>query len=112
MIRKALSGLFDAWRAGDALRSSAYFSPDAVYCENGRTPILGRDAIVQHFTKFFRDGPRFEFDVDETLVEGDRAAVRYRFSVYDERGRRNERPGCAFVGFADGAIVEWREYEG
>jgi predicted ester cyclase len=67
---------------------------------------------MQHFTTFFRDGPRFEFDVDELLVEGERAAVRYRFAIFDTHGRRVERGGCAFVGFANGAIVEWREYEG
>ena len=112
MIRTALAGLFDAWRSGDALRASAYFAADSAYAEMGRAPIVGRDAIVRHFTKFFRDGPRFEFLVDETLVDGDRAAVRYRFAIFDERGQRNERSGCAFVGFLDGAIVEWREYEG
>ena len=112
MIREKLGGLFDAWRSGDALRSSAFFAADAAYGEMGRAPIVGRDAIVEHFTKFFRDGPRFEFDVDEMLIDGERAAVRYRFAIFDERGKRVERAGCAFVGFANGAIVEWREYEG
>ncbi len=111
-IRESLDGVFAAWRSGDALRSGAHFSPAGVYHEAGRVPLAGRDAIVAHFTAFFRDGPRWLIAVDETLVEGDRAAVRYRFAVERGDGWWQERPGCAFVTFADGTIVEWREYEG
>jgi len=111
-LRDALEGLFDSWRSGDALRSSAYFAVDAIYGEASRLPIVGRDEIIRHFTNFFRDGPRFEFDVDDTIVEGDRAAVRYRFSTFDAGGQRRERAGCAFVRFSNGTIVEWREYDG
>ncbi|MBD5636091.1 MAG: nuclear transport factor 2 family protein [Candidatus Eremiobacteraeota bacterium] len=111
--REALDGLFAAWRTGDALRSAAHFCVDGTYREAGREPIVGRDAIVAHFTRFFRDGPRFEFHADETIVEGDRAAIRYRFAVTAGPGERwHEKPGCAFVTFADGTIAEWREYEG
>ncbi len=110
-LRERLGELFDAWRAGDALRSSAFFAPDARYSEAGHETLIGRAAIVQHFTRFFRDGPRFDFDVDETLCDGERAAVRFRFSIYDERGNRTERSGCAFAHFSNGTIVEWREYE-
>lgn len=110
--REALDGLFAAWRTGDALRSGAHFGIAATYREARHEPIVGRDAIVSHFTKFFRDGPRYEFTVDETVVEEDRAAVRYRFAVVGIDGTWHERPGCAFVTFVDGTIVEWREYEG
>jgi uncharacterized protein (TIGR02246 family) len=111
-LHERLAGLFESWRVGDALRSSAYFAPDAMYGEAGRLPLVGRDEIVEHFTKFFRDGPRFEFDVDEVIVEGERAAVRYRFSTFGPGEKRLERAGCAFVHFVNGTITEWREYEG
>ena len=110
--RELLGGLFAAWRNGDALRSAAHFAPGGAYREARREPILGRDAIVAHFTRFFRDGPRFTFHVDETIVEGDRAAVRYRFAVAGTDELWQEKPGCAFVTFVDGTIAEWREYEG
>ncbi len=111
-LRESLNGLFDSWRSGDALRASAHFAPDAVYSEAAHEPIVGRDEIIRHFTKFFRDGPRFEFLVDDTLVEDERAAVCYRFATFDEAGKRHERAGCAFVRFVNGTIVEWREYGG
>lgn len=110
--RQLLDQLFAAWRRGDALRSAAHFAPDATYREAGRDPLVGRAAIVEHFTKFFRDGPRWEFHADETIVEGDRAAIAYRFAIVSDEGPWRERSGCAFVVFADGTIAQWREYEG
>jgi len=110
--RQALEALFGAWRVGDALRSAAHFATDGVYREARREPIVGRDAIVEHFTKFFRDGPRWEFHADVTIVEGNRAAVQFRFATVSPEGAWLERSGCAFVTFADGTIAEWREYEG
>ncbi len=110
--REALDGLFAAWRTGDALRSGAHFALDGVYREARRDPLSGRAAIVEHFTRFFRDGPRWELYLDDTLVEGERAAVRYRFAIEDKDGTWRERAGCAFVKFADGTIAEWHEYEG
>ena len=110
--RESLAGLFAAWQAGDALRSGAHYALGATYREARREPIVGREAIVSHFTKFFRDGPRFEFRVDQTIVEEDVAAVRYRFAVIAPGETWLERPGCAFVTFEAGTIVEWREYEG
>jgi ketosteroid isomerase-like protein len=88
--REALDGLFDAWKKGDALRSAAHFAIEGVYREAGREPIVGR----------------------ETIVEGDRAAVRYRFRIEGPASRWRETDGCAFVIFADGTIAEWREYGG
>jgi len=110
--RESLADLFAAWQTGDALRSAARFALDGVYREAGREPIVGRDALVAHFTRFFRDGPHFALHIDDTIVEGERAAVRYRFAIAAPGGTWLEKPGCAFVRFADGTIAEWREYEG
>jgi uncharacterized protein (TIGR02246 family) len=109
--RDALESLFTAWRAGDALRSAAHFASDATYREARGTAIEGRDAIAAHFTRFFRDGPHWRFEVDEVLVEGDRAAVRYRFSIEGPPGTWREKEGCAFAEFRDGTLAQWREYE-
>lgn len=105
-----LDGLFEAWRAGDALRAAAYFAVDGIYREAGREPIVGRDAIVAFFTRFFRNGPRFRFDRDLAIVEGDFAAVEYRFAMQGLDGEMRERAGCAIVTFVDGTIAAWREY--
>jgi ketosteroid isomerase-like protein len=107
-----LESLFAAWRNGDALRAVAHFSSEGVYHEAGASAVTGRDAVAAHFTRFFRDGPAWRFEPHETIVEGDRAAVRYGFEVEGRDGVWRERAGCAFVTFTDGLIAEWREYEG
>jgi uncharacterized protein (TIGR02246 family) len=111
--RATIASLVQAWRTGDALRAAAHFRPDGGYGEAGTEPLLGREALVAHFTRFFRDGPRWRFDVDAILVEGDRACVVYRFAVEGAGAVWRERAGCAVVTFdASGAVSAWREYEG
>jgi hypothetical protein len=111
--RATLQSLIEAWRCGDALRAAAHFSADGRYGEAGAEPIAGRDALVAHFTRFFRDGPRWRFDVDDMILESDRACVVYRFAVEGAGVVWRERAGCAIVAFdAGGAIAAWREYEG
>lgn len=110
--RQAIDGLISAWMAGDALRASAFFSTDARYVEAGRDPVQGRDAIAAYFTRFFRDGPPWRFELDEAIVEGQRAAIAYRFHIRDAAGAWHERPGCAIVTFESSLVTLWREYQG
>lgn len=110
---KTLRGVIAAWQHGDALRAAAYFTPEASYAEAGGAAFVGRDALVAHFTRFFRDGPGWHFTVDDVILEGNRACVVYRFSIKDVHGTWNEREGCAVVHFEqNGAILAWREYGG
>lgn len=90
-----------AWQADDALRSSAFFTPDGVFAEAGHEPIIGRDAIVAHFTKFFRDGPIFTLVVNDLIVEGNRCAVFYAF---------NRKNGVALVEVSNDLVSLWREF--
>ncbi len=111
--RATLESLIAAWRTGDALRAAAHFASDGTYGEVGREPLAGRDALVAHFTRFFRDGPRWRFDVDDLILEGNRACVVYRFAVEGAEAVWRERAGCAIVAFDErGAVAAWREYEG
>jgi predicted SnoaL-like aldol condensation-catalyzing enzyme len=111
--RATLQSLIGAWRLGDALRAAAHFAVDGQYGEAGGVPLIGRDALVAHFTRFFRDGPRWRFDVDDVLIDAERACVVYRFAVEGGTADWRERAGCAIVTFdSSGALKEWREYEG
>jgi predicted SnoaL-like aldol condensation-catalyzing enzyme len=111
--RDTLAGVIAAWRNGDALRAAAYFSGAGEYAEAGRSPLVGRAAIVEHFTRFFRDGPRWRLEVDEVIVGDAIACVVYRFAVEGAGASWRERAGCAIVKFdPSGAIAAWREYEG
>jgi predicted SnoaL-like aldol condensation-catalyzing enzyme len=107
-----ISELLAAWTSGDALRASAFFAPDGVYTEPQSGSVYGREAILTYFLRFFREGPPWRLEIDETIAEGDRAAVKYRFFVQGPNGEWRERPGCAFVRRSGGLIAEWREYDG
>jgi predicted SnoaL-like aldol condensation-catalyzing enzyme len=111
--RATLTSLIEAWRLGDALRAAAHFTVDGKYGEAGTEPLVGREALVEHFTRFFRDGPRWRFDVEDIIVDTNRACVVYHFALEGAGAVWRERAGCAIVAFeANGAIAEWREYEG
>lgn len=111
-IPELLDGLIAAWRSGDALRAAAYFAEDATYQEARHEPVLGREAIAAHFVRFFRDGPLWRFDIDATIVDGNRAAIAYRFAVKGATDAWRERAGCAIIQTAGGLLSAWREYEG
>jgi limonene-1,2-epoxide hydrolase len=110
-LRDLIDELVGAWQSGDAHRAAAFFAPEGIYHESGRDPLFGREAIFAHFARFFRDGPAWRFDIDQIIVEGERAAVTYRFGVnVDGVWRYND--GCAIVLRLDGLVALWREYHG
>ncbi|MDP9110084.1 MAG: ester cyclase [Candidatus Eremiobacteraeota bacterium] len=107
-----VGGLVDAWQTGDAHRAAAFFAIDGVYHEAGHEPIVGREAIYNHFVRFFRDGPRWRLAVDEVLGGGERGAVVYTFAFEGAGNAWRERAGCAVVTLQGGLVGLWREYQG
>ena len=110
-LRDLIEELVGAWQANDAHRAAAFFALDGIYHESGSEPILGRERIFEHFARFFHDGPAWRFEIDEMVVEGQRAAVGYRFGV-NRDGTWNMRCGCALVRGEHSLIAQWREYRG
>ena len=110
-LRELIEELVGAWQSGDAHRAAAFFAPDGVYHESGEEPLVGRDAIFTHFARFFRDGPAWRFEIEEIIVEGERAAVAYRFGV-NRNGVWITSGGCALVLRKDSLVAQWREYRG
>jgi uncharacterized protein (TIGR02246 family) len=111
-IRAILESLFEAWSSHDALRAAACFAPGATYREADGRVLEGREALAEHFARFFREGPPWRLDVEEVLVEGERAAVAYRFGIHRKEQQWYERAGCALVHFESGLVQSWREYHG
>ena len=110
-LRETIEELVGAWQANDAHRAAAFFALDGVYHESGGEPIVGREAIFAHFARFFRDGPAWRFEIDEVIVEEERAAVCYRFGV-NRNGTWSMSGGCAMVHGENSLIKQWREYRG
>jgi limonene-1,2-epoxide hydrolase len=104
--------LFERWRAGDAAGAAAFFTPDGVFHEAKREPVVGRDAIVAHWAPFFGGTTAWRMDVHEIIGTGDRFAVRYTWAIDGGANGWLASPGCAIVHVRDGLIALWREYKG
>ena len=71
--------------------------------------MVGRDAIVSHFTKFFRDGPAFRLIVTDAICEAQRCAVFYTFELHrDEAWVKKD--GIALVHIENGLVSLWKEF--
>ncbi|MDP9018144.1 MAG: nuclear transport factor 2 family protein [Candidatus Eremiobacteraeota bacterium] len=110
--QEMLEALIGAWKAGDAHRAAAFFTEDAVYQEAKHGAIIGREALVAHFVRFFRDGPLWRFEPEELVMQGERAALSYRFAVKGQDQSWREGAGCAMIHVHGGLVALWREYEG
>lgn len=110
-LRDLIDELARAWEGGDARRAAAFFAPLGIFHEFGHEPIVGRDAIFAHFARFLHDGPAWRFNINEVIVDGESAAISYRFEVNIE-GTWRRSDGCAIVRYADGLVTYWREYHG
>jgi ketosteroid isomerase-like protein len=107
-----LEPLFAAWRANDAAGAAAHFTLDAVYHEAKRGPVRGRAAIEAKWARFFAAVPVWRIEVDDIFGVGDKVAIAYRFGIKKAADEWDDRPGCALIRLRDGAVAEWREYEG
>ena len=111
-MRVAIDAAIAAWTGRDPDAAAASFSADGCFMESGREPVVGTAALRARFASFFAGVADWEMSVDETLVQGERAAVFYRFRVKGASGAWSERAGCAGVLVRDGRIAVWREYAG
>jgi limonene-1,2-epoxide hydrolase len=103
--------MFDLWRAGDEIGSAAYFTPDGIFHEAKKDPVVGRDTIAAHWKPFFHGGPEWRMTVHDLFGDGERFAVAYTWEIKLKDGTWTGSPGCAIVKTRDGKIAEWREYK-
>lgn len=111
-IEALIAEVVAAWRSSDALRAAALFAPDGSYVESNGCAVRGRQALIAHFTQFFRNGPQWRIEIEAIVGDAMQAAVRYRFGLRQTSGAWEDRDGCAWVRREEGLIAEWREYHG
>ena len=103
--------MFALWRAGDEDAAVEYFTPDGVFWEAKREPLVGRATIAASWKPFFHGGPEWRMDVSEIFEDAGRFAISYLWEVKTSDGTWVGSPGCAIVHTRDGKIAEWREYK-
>ena len=80
-----------------------------MFAEAGHEPVVGREAIVAHFTRFFRDGPVFRLIVKDSVVEDHRCAVFYTFEL-QKNDAWVKKDGVAMVHVENGLVSLWKEF--
>lgn len=98
----------------------ACWKPGSVDHLHGMAELRAPDQVLEWFGDLFRAFPDMEFEVLETLAEGDKAAVRWRATgTFNGEGRfEGMAPtggsvvmeGCDLLTIEDGLIVDNRAY--
>lgn len=109
----------DAWNRHDLARYRELYAPNALIHGFAPEP-LGVDAILGGYSAFFAGFPDLELTVEETLVEGERIAVRFTirgvhagtFQGMPPTDRPIEVQGFSSLHFRDGRVVErWNQLD-
>jgi steroid delta-isomerase-like uncharacterized protein len=68
----------DIWNRGDLAAVEALMAPDLAGHVNGRT-FHGRETLKQRLSSLWSAFPEPRFAIDDALVDGDRALIRWTF---------------------------------
>lgn len=92
----------------------ALMTEDCVFESTGPAPDGGRfegqAAVREQWRKLFEDTTDPVFDAEETVVAGDRAVVRWRYSWTDADGGSGHIRGVDVIRIRDGKIAEKLSY--
>jgi steroid delta-isomerase-like uncharacterized protein len=78
--RRVVEELAAAVKANDAARCVAIYSEDCVIIDPLFDNVVGRDAALEAFSAWFDAFEVHDLEVVDTIVEGDRVAVVWRWS--------------------------------
>jgi uncharacterized protein (TIGR03086 family) len=105
-------GAATARRDVDAMM--ALMTGDCVFESTGPAPDGGRfegaDAVREQWRKLFDETTEPEFHTEETVVRGDRAVVRWRYTWREPDGRAGHVRGVDVIRLRDGKIAEKLSY--
>jgi uncharacterized protein (TIGR03086 family) len=110
----AVALLGDAFGRGDVDGIMAQLTPDCVFESTSPAPDGGRfegaDAVREQWRKVFEETTEPLFETEESVVLGDRAVVRWRFSWLDPDGERGHVRGVDVLRLRDGKVAEKLSY--
>ncbi len=100
-----------AWRGGDAEAAGALFADDVAYTFDPFGPGLrGRQQVVAHWTQAIAAQSELSLQMEEPIVDGDRAATAWR-ARFMRDGAQVELAAALLLRFdGDGRCAELREY--
>lgn len=87
----------------------ASMTDDCSFKINGQPATVGKAAVAELFTTFFKDGTRYEMITHDTWAKGP-VVVHYRTdTTIKTTGREPPGPIVGIYVFKDGKISEWEE---
>lgn len=109
-IRDLIRRAGRAWVTGDADAFASLFADDGEFVVPGRR-WQGRQAIRDALARFAQSHTGVQVEIRDILVQGDRAAVEWRWQDTDlQTGAVHTADDVIVVDFREGRIVGWREY--
>ncbi len=109
-----LAGFSAAFGSGDVDAIMAQMTDDCLFESTGPAPDgqrhEGQAAVRAVWEQFFDETTDPKFTDEETLVSGDRACVRWRFTWTDDDGSEGHVRGVDVIGFRDGLVSEKFSY--
>jgi uncharacterized protein (TIGR03086 family) len=113
-VQATVSRFNRAWEAWDLDRITACLSGDAVFESTEPAPdgrrFEGRDAIRAEWRRLFAATRDAAFTIEDTVVCGDHATVRWRFAWRNEDGSPGHVRGMDLLRVAGGRVAEKLSY--
>lgn len=75
---EGLSRFFAALSGRDLAALGAFLDEETLFLFPKTEPLRGRARILRFFKILFRQYPRLQFEILETLIDGERASVHWR----------------------------------
>jgi steroid delta-isomerase-like uncharacterized protein len=113
--KQFLDRLFaEVWSKGDLDAVSKFYAPDIAYFDPTMPPIQGIEGLKQYVWALHVGYPDIQFTVEQKIVEGDNAAVRWRcegthkgeFMGIPATGKRTQATGISTSRLEGGKIIE------
>ncbi|WP_329003326.1 TIGR03086 family metal-binding protein [Kribbella sp. NBC_00709] len=103
-----------AFDAGDLETVMSLVTDDIVFESTSPSPdgsrLEGMDAVRAEWARLFADTDDPHFETEETVVLGDRAVVRWRYSWRESSGDRGHIRGVDVLRLRDGKVAEKLSY--
>jgi uncharacterized protein (TIGR03086 family) len=110
----AVARLGAAFGAGDVGAIMAEMTPDCVFESTSPAPdgtrVVGGQAVREQWQQLFDQTNDALFETEESVVMGDRAIVRWRFSWREGDGQRGHVRGVDILRLRDGKVAEKLSY--
>lgn len=103
--KNILNRFFESVNDRELKQMGDLFSEDSEFFFPKTQPLKGGDRIVRFFKILFRQYPELSFQIQRTVIEGDRAAVHWKNHGKNRKGEDYENEGVTIFEGDQGVIV-------